>query len=125
MSSTVRGRGVRAPGAPPATAAIQFRQGDVLLVAVDALPPGARRQPRRGRLVLAEGEATGHAHAIHERDARLHAAGDERYLVTASEARLVHEEHAAIDILPGIFRVVVQREYEPRADGQPWRTVAD
>ena len=45
-----------------------FRQGDVLLVPVrpERLPGHARPLPRdaRGRLVLALGEATGHAHAV-------------------------------------------------------------
>lgn len=46
-----------------------FRQGDVLVVltAVAALPAGAKEvQPEKGRrIVLAHGEVTGHAHAIH------------------------------------------------------------
>src|SRR6476660_4884879 len=55
-----------------------IRQGDVLLIPVDAerfdgAAPAARRVLERveGRLVLAEGEATGHAHAILEKHARL------------------------------------------------------
>ena len=35
-----------------------YRQGNVLLVRVAAVPPGA--QPCVGRTILAEGEATGH-----------------------------------------------------------------
>jgi hypothetical protein len=38
-----------------------IRQGDLLLVPVSGFPDGVRRA-RSGRLVLAEGEATGHAH---------------------------------------------------------------
>jgi len=47
------------------TAPAQARQGDVLLVPVAQIPDGARRVKReRGRVVLAWGEVTGHAHAI-------------------------------------------------------------
>lgn len=42
-----------------------IRQGDVLLVPVAALPAGCTEVPQHGgRIVLAYGEVTGHAHAI-------------------------------------------------------------
>lgn len=42
-----------------------IRQGDVLLTPVSALPPGCTEVPNdNGRIVLAYGEVTGHAHAI-------------------------------------------------------------
>jgi hypothetical protein len=110
-----------------------FRQGDVLLVPVprERLPEHARPLPRdaRGRLVLALGEATGHAHAVAAPDADLLAeAGwvNERFLRIVTEALLTHEEHAAIALPPGLYRVVRQREYEPGWEGQPAeRLVAD
>ena len=41
------------------------QHGDVLLYRIDSLPERVRRiEPTEGRHVLAEGEATGHAHAI-------------------------------------------------------------
>jgi hypothetical protein len=105
---------------------LQFRQGDVLLVAVPRIPKDAVRQRRKGRLVLAEGEATGHAHAIAERDAREFRVGDERFVLVRSAARLIHEEHATIDLPRGAYRVVIQREYKPAPIGSPsWRRVID
>ena len=105
---------------------LQFRQGDVLLVAVPAIPADAERQPRHGRLVLAEGEATGHAHAIAEPDAREFRVGDERFVLVRSAAQLIHEEHATIDLPPGAYRVVIQREYEPAPlPENAWRRVVD
>ena len=84
------------------------------------------RQPRHGRLVLAEGEATGHAHAIAEPDAREFRVGDERFVLVRSAAQLIHEEHATIDLPPGAYRVVIQREYEPAPLPQnAWRRVID
>ena len=76
------------PRASAPTVPFHVRQGDVLLVAVEAVPDDAVEQPRQGRLVLAEGEATGHAHAIAERDAREFRVGTERFVLVRSAARL-------------------------------------
>lgn len=107
------------------------RQGDVLLIPVDQVPPKSRPVAHPiGRATLALGEATGHAHVV---------VGDERvtmrewlsdrYVVLASNAQLLHEEHAAIPLGPGAYRVVVQREYAPQviALGQAtgWQAVRD
>jgi hypothetical protein len=103
-------------GAPDTTASApaQVRQGDVLLVPIDEVPGAARLQARiGGRVVLAEGEATGHAHAIRSAAATLHGDGEERYLRVAAAVTLDHEEHAPIVVAPGSYRVVVQREYVP------------
>lgn len=120
------------PGSPsePAPPALMFRQGDVLLLAVDALPEQAQPESRSGRIVLAEGEVTGHAHAVEERDARTFTHEGQRYLLTRSKAQLIHEEHAPIEVPPGAYRVVIQREYEPDpvrsvTPSQQWRRVVD
>lgn len=94
-----------------------YRQGDVLLIRVEAAPAGETRPvPREGeRIVLAHGELTGHAHAIADADAELRAdAARRRWLrVGAAGATLRHEEHAPIALPPGTYRVVQQREYAP------------
>ena len=99
----------------PARLRGQLRQGDVLLVPTDDdLPAEARPLSRTGgRVVLAEGEATGHAHAIRSSAATLVAADGERYLRVAAPVTLDHEEHAALQVAPGVYRVVIQREYVP------------
>jgi sarcosine oxidase gamma subunit len=111
------------PGAAtsgPVTPGTHFRQGDVLLLAVDpdSLPEKARAVPRQGgRTILAEGEATGHAHAIHSPAATLLRVGSgaeaARFLRTTTPVDLVHEEHAAITLPEGLYAVVIQREYVP------------
>jgi len=91
------------------------RQGDVILVEVDAIPAKAQEVPRdRGRIVLAYGEATGHAHAITaEKATLLRTDTGERFLriMEASGVELVHEEHATVAIPARLFRVITQREY--------------
>jgi len=93
------------------------RQGDLLLVPVAGLPERARRL-RAGRLVLAEGEATGHAHVVDDPRASLHGLGwgAESYLSVEGEESvlLVHEEHDPLPVLPGVYEVRRQREYVPR-----------
>jgi hypothetical protein len=105
----------------------QVRQGDVLLHPVADVPETARPLPRTaGRVVLAEGEATGHAHAIRAAGATLLADKDDRYLSVAAPVTLDHEEHAAIELAPGSYRVVIQREYVPADVGSPaYRLVVD
>lgn len=102
----------------------QFRQGDVLIERVADLPSGATEIPQHTRVVLALGEVTGHAHAIALDDgpvkARLFDAGTERFLQVLVRSLLDHEEHAAIELEPGIYRVSkfgdgTQREYTPEA----------
>lgn len=102
-----------------------YRQGDVCIVPVaelakdidlTSMKPVARDH---GRVVLAYGEVTGHAHAIHDADVDLFAPGEasilaERYLrIGAGGATVVHEDHAPIALPEGLYEVRHQREYEP------------
>lgn len=90
----------------------QYRQGDVLLCEVEVLPHDSIIQPEEnGRVILAFGEATGHAHAIEQGLAHIYRKGRDEYLVAKSGAVLRHEEHAPIKIVPGTYRIVRQREW--------------
>ena len=92
------------------------RQGDLLLVPVAELPESVRRV-RGKRLVLAEGEATGHAHVVHDKRASLYQCSwpATRYLRVegVEPVSLVHEEHDPLPVLPGVYEVRRQREYTP------------
>ena len=117
----------------PVAPGTHFRQGDVLLLAIDpdSLPAYARPVPRHGgRVVLAEGEVTGHAHAIHSPAATLLRAGTDadapRFLRATAPVDLVHEEHATIALPEGLYSVVIQREYiPPEISLVPFRRVVD
>ena len=103
-----------------------YRQGDVLIVPVKSIPKTAELVARdSGRIVLAHGEVTGHAHAIKDnraalfRDPKLaaifmHISGD-------TPVALEHDEHDTIELPPGNYRVIRQVEYTPEAI----RNVAD
>lgn len=98
-----------------------YRQGDVLIQAIGAPPKGPRTQRASG--VLAEGEATGHAHRVADTGAaELYECGDGLYLaVGEAGVSITHDEHAPIALPPGDYRVTRQREYYPEAI----RNVAD
>lgn len=101
-----------------------YRQGDVLIMSVETTPSQAVQIAlENGRIILAHGEVTGHAHVV---------VGDAELLTTAESAdrwlkigsggaTVVHEEHGSIALAEGIYRVRRQREYTPEAI----RNVAD
>ena len=80
----------------------QYRQGDLLLVEIDRPSrTGKPINPQDGRVILARGELSGHAHAIQNGDGHakfFEGAGDRRYLLLTEIGRLEHEEHGAIVI---------------------------
>lgn len=99
-----------------------YRQGDVLIVPIkeSAVPAGHEGLPResrdgRGRMVLALGEVTGHAHAVVGPGELLREGGptDPLLLHVPDGARVVHEEHGPIALPKGWYRVIRQREYVP------------
>ncbi len=97
----------------------QIRQGDVFLLRVKSLPIGAGIESADGRhVVLAHGEVTGHAHRIDARHAKTYTWHTDRYLEINQPTKLVHEEHSAIDLSPGLYKVVIQREYAPNVISQ-------
>jgi hypothetical protein len=105
-----------------------YRQGDVLLVPVDAaaVPPSAVRVPPdgAGRHLLGRGEATGHAHRAAGPHVRLLTTQGEAgpiFLDVPERARLTHDEHGPISVPAGWYQVVRQREYVPGS----YRPVAD
>ena len=105
-----------------------YRQGDVMIRLVNALPSKATPvdNTHLGRIVLAYGEVTGHAHAIALSEASEYTMQDaagavRRFLDVTSGATVVHEEHAAIPLPAGVYEIIQQREYSPQAI----RNVAD
>ena len=92
-----------------------YRQGDVLLRKIDAIPPDATKDTTaKGHCVLAEGEATGHSHTITSRRMSVFRRGsDGLFLSLGQRASVKHQEHDAIDLPAGDYEVIRQREYTP------------
>jgi len=94
------------------------QQGDVLIKRIDRLPNGDKVKVPcvQGRLVLAEGEATGHAHEISGQDieqVEMFRVNGELFLDVKGHVVVRHEEHKDQDVSPGIYRVDVVREVDP------------
>jgi hypothetical protein len=103
-----------------------FAQGDLLIERVaDAEPSGTHLAPdASGAWVLAEGEFSGHRHAIYDRVRMFRDEALARDIpaglyvghvrVEGGSALLHHQEHAPINLTEGTYRVRRQRELEPR-----------
>jgi len=100
------------------------RQGDVLIIDVDEIPEDAEEMKRDDldRIVLADGEATGHAHVIRGRQVRAYQTATAIYLAVVQQSILEHltreniptKEHDGIPLTPGKKMVVRQVEYTPQ-----------
>ncbi|NJK44917.1 MAG: hypothetical protein HC933_12060 [Pleurocapsa sp. SU_196_0] len=96
-----------------------YRHGDVMIARVTALPEGA---VERNGVTLARGELTGHSHRIRDfQHAKLYEHDAQTYLEVLTDTAVIHEEHHAIVLEKGMYRVWMQREYSPEAI----RTVRD
>ena len=103
-----------------------FAQGDLLIERVSDGPISGTilEAGGDGAVVLAEGEVTGHRHAIFDRvtmfrdDSLARDVPGGLYVghvkVEGPTALIRHEEHAPIELGQGTWRVRRQRELEPR-----------
>lgn len=91
-----------------------YRQGDVLIMAVDEIPQGKAKPVARenGKIVLAHGEVTGHSHSITAPiEVQWIEVGGERYIDSDLPLEVKHQEHGTITLPAGKFKVIRQREY--------------
>lgn len=112
-----------------------YRQGDVAIIRVLALPGDTTKRKRdKGRVILAYGEATGHAHAILEKgvihfdapnpeaaargllasvglNVEVSEHNAPSFLEVEEKAQIVHDEHAPVTLQPGHYVVLRQREW--------------
>src|SRR3954463_8425819 len=97
----------------------QYRQGDVLLCAIDRIPSAAGRvKPEGDRVVVAEGELTGHAHAFAPKGVRLFREKKTQrsfLLIGKAGAQLRQGEPHPIPVPEGCYELRRQREYAPRS----------
>ena len=105
---------------------VMFAQGDLLIEKVDDIEPSGTILGRdaAGALVLAEGEFTGHRHAIFDQVTLFREEALARDIPTGlyvghvkvadGPATIQHQEHAPITLAEGTYRVRRQRELEPK-----------
>lgn len=110
---------------------VMLRQGDILLVSVDSIPPDAIDITPAGlRVFLATSDRSGQSHGTLAKAVRLYAVfpvpfdhlrPKERYLSVLNHCALEHDEHDPLPLSPGLYRVVKQRQMDPSG----WLNVAD
>lgn len=94
------------------------RHGDVVLIRDDSVEgDGQKRAP-----VVAEGEATGHAHRVTKATVqRAQDAIDQMLVRVSRKANLTHEEHDDGALPKGTYRSGIQKQFSPSG----WRRVED
>ena len=89
------------------------RQGDLLFKAVKVIPKGGKK---RVSGYILEGEVTGHIHRVAELEAaEVLEVGEELFLSVTADGgvSIVHEDHKTLELPPGNYEIVRQREYSP------------
>lgn len=102
-----------------------LRHGDILLRPVSK---AAGELIHEGmEYVVAEGEATGHRHTLSTQTKNgirvFQDAEGNRYLDVTGQARIRHQEHKELEVEPGHYQVVIEREFDYFS--QEIRRVAD
>lgn len=89
-----------------------YRQGDILLT-YDGAEAGECWESATGPLVLATGEKSGHAHVLNGSEMAFHAGFREGIsgVWLPGGGTLTHDEHGAITLPVGRYRVIRQRQY--------------
>ena len=89
------------------------QQGDIIIKRTYKIPEDAKKvcKKRRG-FVLAEGEATSHAHVI-EDYIEMYEKNGILFIKVDKPVTVRHEEHKAVRLESGIYKVGRVREYDP------------
>lgn len=102
-----------------------YQQGDVLLESVEGDVPELEentRARRDGKLILRTGEATGHAHYIEENGVSL--MQDRKagvvFVLAAVDFTVKHQEHHAITLPKGLYKMRVVKEYDHFREREVW-----
>ncbi len=90
---------------------MQYQHGDVLIEQVGEIPKSAKKQ-KTERIVIAEGEVTGHAHVVTTPGVESFVEDAMMYIKSLIPWEVKHEEHAPIEIPPGIYKISRVREYD-------------
>lgn len=93
------------------TIKLRSQQGDVILRKLEALPEGEQKVVATKHCVLAHGES-GHSHVVEDEDAELIKIGERMLLRIPKQVEVVHEEHRAHTLSPGIWEIGRVQEYD-------------
>jgi hypothetical protein len=86
-----------------------YRQGDILFKKIKHLPSEISI---KDDMVIAEGEATGHAHVlVNGAVFELLNSDSKLYIKSNENTKIIHNEHLPIKLETGAYEVIRQREY--------------
>lgn len=87
-----------------------YRHGDVLLKKIDTLPNNTIKQNTK---TIALGEVTGHSHRFDGGQVCVFENKQKQKFVEVTEDTvLIHEEHKSINVIQGVYEVIIEREYD-------------
>lgn len=91
-----------------------LQQGDVLFFMVESVKGKEVKSEKRG-FVFAEGEHTGHYHAIKETEGvKVYEENGVKYVRVEKENAIVkHQEHKEIVLPKGDYRIDIVKEFDP------------
>ena len=91
-----------------------IQHGDVLLKTVKDIPKNVKCIKSKNRVVIMDGEVTGHAHAIYTPEKVDYLENNGLFYLRVNEpVELKHEEHKTITINPGYYKIDRVKEYNP------------
>lgn len=87
-----------------------YRQGEVLLTQINKreLPKNLTKKDN----ILAHGTTTGHSHLLNTNAKVLVDDKGNQYAIVAAPTQLTHEEHTAITVEKGTYKVTIQHEHD-------------
>ena len=102
---------------------VAYQQGDVILKKVEQLPKGVMKVSVSSQLIVERGEGV-NTHCINDTDkVEVYDKDGVMYLKVTEPVNLVHEEHGIIEIFPGLYEKVKEREFD--YDTEEARNVLD
>lgn len=93
-----------------------YQQGDVLMKSLNKLPAEAKHIKRASKgYILAEGEVTGHSHAVLD-EIEMFEKNGLRFIRADNEFTVTHQEHQPIVVPPGVYQLDIVQEYDHFAE---------
>jgi hypothetical protein len=92
------------------------RHGDIDFIPLKSLPSKIKKIDFKGKLIIAEGETTGHKHVLLAEPDTIEIYQDEqgRYVLNIKkEAKITHEEHGTKTFSPGLYIQDNEIEFDP------------
>lgn len=86
-----------------------IRQGEVMLIRINEFPKKLKEKDK----ILAYGEITNHKHRFETNQVQVFAdESGQQFVQVKKPSQLIHEEHQALEIPKGNYKVVLQREFD-------------